>query len=214
MKRIITFLLIAALTFALYGCTESTTNNSGNNGTQSTSSTTSNSSESIDSSEPVSSESENTGTLSETEAIDIANKLFDDIDKLDRLAACAIEADSEQSITVDDNQYALVTDEDFASLQDLVNFTKSTITANVSRYSSLYNGNSTSYVEKDGKLYVALEGKGCGFYYIGEATVSDITENSYVAERTYDNYGGVATLKIKVVLDDGSWKIDDIIFEE
>lgn len=210
MKRIITFLLIATLTLALCGCESKKTNDpTQDNSSSSIISSTVESSEPV-SSEPESSESENTGAFSETEAIGIANKLFDDVDKLDRLAACAIESDSEQSITVDDNQYALVTDEDFASLQDLVNFTKSTITANVSRYSSLYNGNSTSYVEKDGKLYVALEGKGCGFYYTGEATVSDITENSYVAERTYDNYGGVATLEIKVVLEDGAWKVDEI----
>lgn len=160
-----------------------------------------------------SSKSASSTLLTEKQAIDIATNLFDDVDKLDHLAACAVTSDNEQTITLCDNSYALVTDEDFALIQNLVNFAKNTITANVSRYLSFYNGNSTSYIERGGKLYVELTGKGCGFFYTGEATVSDITENSYIAERPYDNYGGAATLEIKIVLEDGAWKIDEINFK-
>lgn len=208
MKKIIILLLIVALTFTLCSCAVINTNYFKNNNNQDTAANVINGNDTKDNND-----AEVSTILAEEQAIEIANKLFDDLDKLDHLDACAIESDNEQSITVDGNLYVLVTDEEFTSMQDLENFTKNTITANVSDYSALYNNSNTAYVESDGKLYVALAGRGCGFSYTGEATVSDITETAFTSERHYDNFGEVATLEIKVVLEDNIWKVDKINFK-
>lgn len=38
--------------------------------------------------------------------------------------------------------------------------------------------------------------------------ISDVTENSFTVDAEYDNYGEVSVMEIKIVSENGTWKID------
>lgn len=158
-----------------------------------------------------SSDTESTGVLSETEAIATANELFNKINELDHMnAGDYVTVDENQTITVDGSEYTLVTDDRFTTVDGVATFRSGIVTSNVERYASIEK----RFVEQDGKLYVRVTPMGCGFPYSGEATVSDITETSFIAERPYDNFGGISKVQIKVILDNGTWKADELTIEQ
>ena len=146
---------------------------------------------------------------SEDNYSEISKELMNALNDIDNLGGGNFPYDPSDSFKSEDGQveYALVTDERFSVKEDIEKFMEDSLTAGF--ISERYSGLLDRYVEKDNKLYGDIAAKGSGFAWTGaDPVISDITGSSFTADAEYDNYGAVSVLKIKIVSDNGTWKID------
>lgn len=140
---------------------------------------------------------------------EISKELMTALNDIDNLGGGNFSYDPSDSFKSEDGQteYALVTDERFSVKEDIEKYMENNLTAGLiaERYSGLLD----RYAEKDNKLYGDTAAKGSGFAWTGaEPVISDVTENSFTVDAEYDNYGEVSVMEIKIVSENGTWKID------
>lgn len=139
------------------------------------------------------------------------------LNDIDFIGACAVTCDSAVSVDgpVEGVKYSKVTDPRFSSLADLDSFLNTYLTPamRASRYSGIMDTEDCIYIEKDGVLYVAEAGRGCGFNWTETpAVISDKTVASFTATKEYDDFGAPSNIKLNVVKGENGWLIDGFEF--
>ena len=222
MKRILVVFCIAALTVGLTACginiskPESLKNQGG-----------AEVSSNLDETQKPESETTSASTEATTQELELLNvdeclselnPLLKGLNDIDYISACAIEYDYNSSIVNDANgiDYYKVTDSRFNSLADIEKFFSTYLSQNLmnDQYAIIARPEGGCYMEKDGVLYVASCGRGCGFAWTDtKAEISDITNTSFTARKEYDEFGTMAYIKLVIVYSDGAWKIDSYAYD-
>lgn len=137
---------------------------------------------------------------------------------IDRIGGGNITKDEEKTVDVDGRQFAKVLSE-FASTSDLDGYMHTNLTDNLinSRYSGILGGDDPYYTDIDGELYGYVTAKGCGFNWIEEdnypvVELKDSADDNYTITTKFDDYGAETEMEVKIVMDNGYWKIDSISY--
>ncbi|MGN1303566.1 MAG: hypothetical protein ACI4YB_00885 [Oscillospiraceae bacterium] len=148
-----------------------------------------------------------------------AKQLMGALDYIDQIGGGNIPKDEETTVEIDGRQYQRVQAQ-FGNTLDLDSFLHENLTENLiqSRYSGILGGDEPYYIDVDGQLYGYVTAKGCGYIWIMEndEPVVEITESANdhcTAVAKFDNYGGEDEMELKIVFEDGLWKIDSISYD-
>ena len=138
-----------------------------------------------------------------TDASAILNKL-NDIDCIGGGVVDTDPADTKEEGTI---SYEKVTDSRFSTVDDVKKYITDSICGSLlDRYSVLYQGNAPFFKDYDGTLYFNKLARGCGFSFINEPVITDVTDESFTITVKFDNFGGDSELVVKTVKDNGLWK--------
>ena len=145
-----------------------------------------------------------------------AKTLTSALNTIDRLGACAVPCDENSKFTAENGDvYYRVTDPEFKSTEDIRSLTEKYLTAEFvsRRYSNLLGTDRPVYIDENGELYVLYAPMGGGFAFSEREPVIEKTgEGEYTVTAEYDNYGGLDNLRIYIVKDGESFKINNIEF--
>jgi hypothetical protein len=142
---------------------------------------------------------------------DIALQLMNTLNSVDMLGGGAFTFDSSDTFTENNREFAKVSDTRFFSTDDIKEFMEYSLTENLisEHYSSLVSGDEAKFVDVNGTLYGDTSARGCGFPWTDTPVViSDITDSSFTATAEYDDYGAASLMTLKIVNENGVWKID------
>ena len=160
----------------------------------------------------------NDSEISEEDRIYTAKELLGALNYIDRIGGGNITKDEEKTVDVDGRQFAKVLSE-FASTSDLDGYMHTNLTDNLinSRYSGILGGDEPYYTDIDGELYGYVTAKGCGFNWIEEdnypvVELKDSADDNYTITTKFDDYGAETEMEVKIVMDNGYWKIDSIYY--
>lgn len=160
----------------------------------------------------------NDSEISEEDRIYTAKELLGALNYIDRIGGGNITKDEEKTVDVDGRQFAKVLSE-FASTSDLDGYMHTNLTDNLinSRYSGILGGDDPYYTDIDGELYGYVTAKGCGFNWIEEdnypvVELKDSADYNYTITTKFDDYGAETEMEVKIVMDNGYWKIDSISY--
>ena len=156
--------------------------------------------------------------ISEEDRIYTAKELLGALNYIDRIGGGNITKDEEKTVDVDGRQFAKVLSE-FASTSDLDGYMHTNLTDNLinSRYSGILGGDEPYYTDIDGELYGYVTAKGCGFNWIEEdnypvVELKDSADDNYTITTKFDDYCAETEMEVKIVMDNGYWKIDSISY--
>lgn len=145
-----------------------------------------------------------------------AQILLTNLNIIDCMGGCAIESDYDNDfVEYNGRSFRKVLDKNYSSKQDIDNFVASYMTGTSKDYFSfLTNGEKSVFEEIDGELYVANEGRGCGFLWIEndgtyDFTIEDSSNNGFTIMADYEDYGAISCAEVNVVNDNGFWKIEN-----
>ena len=152
------------------------------------------------------------------ELVSTARQLLGALNYIDQIGGGNIPRDDENAIDVDGRQFAKVSAQ-FTDTADLDGYMRSYLTDSFieSRYSGILGGDEPYYIDIDGELYGYVTAKGCGFQWImedGEPVVElkDSADDNYTITTKFDDYGAETEMEVKIVRDNGYWKIDSISY--
>ena len=152
------------------------------------------------------------------ELVSTARQLLGALNYIDQIGGGNIPRDDENAIDVDGRQFAKVSAQ-FTETADLDEYMRSYLTDSFieSRYSGILGGDEPYYIDIDGELYGYVTAKGCGFQWImedGEPVVElkDSADDNYTITTKFDDYGAETEMEVKIVRDNGYWKIDSISY--
>ena len=152
------------------------------------------------------------------ELVSAARQLLGALNYIDQIGGGNIPRDDENAIDVDGRQFAKVSAQ-FTDTADLDEYMRSYLTDSFieNRYSGILGGDEPYYIDIDGELYGYVTAKGCGFQWImedGEPVVElkDPADDNYTITTKFDDYGAETEMEIKIVRDNGYWKIDSISY--
>lgn len=152
------------------------------------------------------------------ELVSAARQLLGALNYIDQIGGGNIPRDDENAIDVDGRQFAKVSAQ-FTDTADLDEYMRSYLTDSFieSRYSGILGGDEPYYIDIDGELYGYVTAKGCGFQWImedGEPVVElkDSADDNYTITTKFDDYGAETEMEVRVVKDNGYWKIDSISY--
>lgn len=154
----------------------------------------------------------------EEDRIYTAKELLGALNYIDQIGGGNITKDEEKTADVDGRQFAKVLSE-FANTSDLDGYMHMNLTDNLinSRYSGILGGDEPYYTDIDGELYGYVTAKGCGFNWIEEdyypvVELKDSADDNYTITTKFDDYGAETEMEVKIVRDNGYWKIDSISY--
>ena len=152
------------------------------------------------------------------ELVSAARQLLGALNYIDQIGGGNIPRDDENAIDVDGRQFAKVSAQ-FTETADLDEYMRSYLTDSFieSRYSGILVGDEPYYIDIDGELYGYVTAKGCGFQWImedGEPVVElkDPADDNYTITTKFDDYGAETEMEVRIVKDNGYWKIDSISY--
>lgn len=152
------------------------------------------------------------------ELVSAARQLLGALNYIDQIGGGNIPRDDENPIDVDGRQFAKVSAQ-FTDTADLDEYMRSYLTDSFieSRYSGILGGDEPYYIDIDGELYGYVTAKGCGFQWImedGEPVVElkDTADDNYTITTKFDDYGAETEMEVRIVKDNGYWKIDSISY--
>lgn len=152
------------------------------------------------------------------ELVSAARQLLGALNYIDQIGGGNIPRDDENAIDVDGRQFAKVSAQ-FTETADLDEYMRSYLTDSFieSRYSGILGGDEPYYIDIDGELYGYVTAKGCGFQWImedGEPVVElkDPADDNYTITTKFDDYGAETEMEVRIVKDNGYWKIDSISY--
>lgn len=152
------------------------------------------------------------------EYISYSKKLLADLNELDGIEACGVDADSSDVKTFPHADggvitYSRVTDSRFSAIDEVKDFVEARCTGKaLEQFSQMYalSEEYPVFREIDGKLYVLVGGRGSGYNFEEEYEISDVTEDSFKAIVPVDSLGGtVDTMIIYAEKIDGVWKLSN-----
>lgn len=156
--------------------------------------------------------------IGDDELVSTARQLLGALNYIDQIGGGNIPRDDENAIDVDGRQFAKVSAQ-FTDTADLDEYMHSYLTDSFieSRYSGILGGDEPYYIDIDGELYGYVTAKGCGFQWImedGEPVVElkDPADDNYTITTKFDDYGAETEMEVKIVRDNGYWKIDSISY--
>lgn len=156
--------------------------------------------------------------IGDDELVSAARQLLGALNYIDQIGGGNIPRDDENAIDVDGRQFAKVSAQ-FTDTADLDEYMRSYLTDSFieSRYSGILGGDEPYYIDIDGELYGYVTAKGCGFQWImedGEPVVElkDPADDNYTITTKFDDYGAETEMEVKIVRDNGYWKIDSISY--
>ena len=156
--------------------------------------------------------------IEDDELVSAARQLLGALNYIDQIGGGNIPRDDENAIDFDGRQFAKVSAQ-FTDTADLDEYMRSYLTDSFieSRYSGILGGDEPYYIDIDGELYGYVTAKGCGFQWImedGEPVVElkDSADDNYTITTKFDDYGAEAEMEVKIVRDNGYWKIDSISY--
>ena len=156
--------------------------------------------------------------VTDDELVSAARQLLGVLNYIDQIGGGNIPRDDENAIDVDGRQFAKVSAQ-FTDTADLDEYMRSYLTDSFieSRYSGILGGDEPYYIDIDGELYGYVTAKGCGFQWImedGEPVVElkDPADDNYTITTKFDDYGAETEMEVKIVRDNGYWKIDSISY--
>ncbi len=156
--------------------------------------------------------------IEDDELVSAARQLLGALNYIDQIGGGNIPRDDENAIDVDGRQFAKVSAQ-FTDTADLDEYMRSYLTDSFieSRYSGILGGDEPYYIDIDGELYGYVTAKGCGFQWImedGEPVVElkDSADDNYTITTKFDDYGAEAEMEVRIVKDNGYWKIDSISY--
>lgn len=171
-------------------------------------------------SEPVQTETETTEIpdislhtyekVSTSEDIQTATQiLLKNLDTIDRMGGCAVQSDDENTEEYNGRDFRKVLDTNYSSKADIENFVSAYMTGEARDYFSfLTSGEKSVFEEINGELYVADEGRGCGFNWTNDTEIKDSSESGFTVIADYEDYGAVSSAEVNIVNDNGFWKIE------
>lgn len=152
------------------------------------------------------------------ELVSTARQLLGALNYIDQIGGGNIPRDDENAIDIDGRQFAKVSAQ-FTDTADLDEYMRSYLTDSFieSRYSGILGGDEPYYIDIDGELYGYVTAKGCGFQWImedGEPVVElkDSADDNYTITTKFDDYGAETEMEVRIVKDNGYWKIDSISY--
>jgi len=140
------------------------------------------------------------------EYITAAKSIMINLNDIDMLDGGAVSTGGD---VIDDGmyRYSNVTDPRFYSLWDVETYVESRICGDLLyKYNEIYTGDVPMFKEFNGGLYYLQGGRGCGYSYTGEPTVSNVSGGSFTFTVPVDYFGASQTLVIDAVNDGGLWK--------
>lgn len=153
------------------------------------------------------------------ELVSEAERLMGALDYIDCIGGGNIPKDENDTVDVDGRQYARVYAQ-FENTADLEEYITENLTDGLiqSRYSNILGGEQPYYIDIDGALYGYVTAKGCGYPWITEdgkpvVSITDVTDGSFSAITSFDNFGGECEMKLDIVFTDGFWKIASISYD-
>ncbi len=156
--------------------------------------------------------------VTDDELVSAARQLLGALNYIDQIGGGNIPRDDENATDVDGRQFAKVSAQ-FTDTADLDEYMRSYLTDSFieSRYSGILGGDEPYYIDIDGELYGYVTAKGCGFQWImedGEPVVElkDPADDNYTITTKFDDYGAETEMEVKIVRDNGYWKIDSISY--
>lgn len=156
--------------------------------------------------------------IGDDELVSAARQLLGALNYIDQIGGGNIPRDDENAIDVDGRQFAKVSAQ-FTDTADLDEYMRSYLTDSFieSRYSGILGGDEPYYIDIDGELYGYVTAKGCGFQWImedGEPVVElkDPADDNYTITTKFDDYGAETEMEVRIVKDNGYWKIDSISY--
>lgn len=156
--------------------------------------------------------------VTDDELVSTARQLLGALNYIDQIGGGNIPRDDENAIDVDGRQFAKVSAQ-FTDTADLDEYMRSYLTDSFieSRYSGILGGDEPYYIDIDGELYGYVTAKGCGFQWImedGEPVVElkDTADDNYTITTKFDDYGAETEMEVRIVKDNGYWKIDSISY--
>ena len=146
---------------------------------------------------------------------DCATVLLGALDYIDEIGGGFIPKDETQTITINGVEYAKVVKTQFSSVADIQSFMEGCLTNSFinRRYAGILGGNEPWCIDNNGELYVKLSARGAGFHFTNEYNITVNSENEACIFASYDNYGTESIMRIDVVRDNGTWKINNISME-
>ena len=158
----------------------------------------------------------------EKDLVEVTKGLMDRVRILQYVDAAALDVDSNTSYT-DENgyKYNLVTDPDFQSFGDIINYLTDTFTTSGAdkQFPYLVNPDQMTppaylYLNDDTVpegLYMIEAAKGFPVYMIdSDVEILDADDDSFAAEFNYDDFGRTMILHVEIVKEDGAWKVDSM----
>lgn len=107
--------------------------------------------------------------------------------------------------------YYMVTDSRFGSLEQVKQFVNDSLSgALLEKYKNIYEGDNAAFKEYSGYLYFIGNGSGNGFEYTDAPVVSSVTDSSFTASVSVNNYGTKETFTIKAVKEEDKWKASSL----
>ncbi|MBQ6555305.1 MAG: hypothetical protein IJL89_08740 [Firmicutes bacterium] len=154
----------------------------------------------------------------ESSELDIleANELVTALNTIDKIGACAIAYDMENRYEdKNGNIYYMVTNPQFPDTNALNEYMNTYLTQDfiMQRYFNIFDGETPMCIDVDGCLYINYSPKGGGFSLLPDAPeIRKNSDGSYSVIAAYDNYGAEDKMELKVIDDEGRYKIDDVVF--
>ena len=139
--------------------------------------------------------------------------LLNHYSEIDCISACCLDYDFDDAYQPDGTEYMYqhVTDSRFHSTDDLKAYVAKYLTgAARDDYSAdMFDGQYPIYLDRDGKLYMLMGGRGSGFDFNEDTlSITDRTDDSYTATVTYENPGNIlVTATVTCERVDGSYRI-------
>ena len=147
-----------------------------------------------------------------------AKELLGALNYIDQIGGGNIPRDDENATDIGGRQFAKVIAQ-FTDTADLDEYMHSYLTDNFikSRYSGILGGDEPYYTDIDGELYGYVTAKGSGFSWIEEdyylvVELKDSADDNYTITTKFDDYGAETEMEVKIVKDNGYWKIDSISY--
>ena len=147
-----------------------------------------------------------------------AKELLGALNYIDQIGGGNIPRDDENATDIGGRQFAKVIAQ-FTDTADLDEYMHSYLTDNFikSRYSGILGGDEPYYIDIDGELYGYVTAKGSGFSWIEEdyypvVELKDSADDNYTITTKFDDYGAETEMEVKIVMDNGYWKIDSISY--
>lgn len=147
-----------------------------------------------------------------------AKELLGALNYIDQIGGGNIPRDDENATDIGGRQFAKVIAQ-FTDTADLEEYMHSYLTDNFikSRYSGILGGDEPYYIDIDGELYGYVTAKGSGFSWIEEdyypvVELKDSADDNYTITTKFDDYGAETEMEVKIVKDNGYWKIDSISY--
>ena len=143
-----------------------------------------------------------------------AQELIRALDTLERLVGCGLSYDADNVYTVNGTAYHKVEDPAFATTAAIRSYAEQYLTEEMiaERYSALVGGDQPIYLDGDDGLYMKDDAK--GFYIFSDAApgIEKTSEEGYSILASFDDFGQAETADIRVVNENGTWKISGISF--